>query len=266
MATISKSREVGTAECVAVLIDAWTLMTGRFEGHDFACREGVTTTFANRPLSFFNLSTLDRPLHGVEDFSHALATARVRAGECSQGSMLAICGDWAVEGWEDLAAEAGWLRSMQLVGMAADRLLPGRRLEPSLDYRRVDDPATGLDLGLVNALAYEMAPQDFECLRELSLWADGAFGIVGYDVGRPVSGAASFVFGDIIYVAMVASVPGLQGRGYAETAMRRAIEAAEEAAGARRIWLHATEAGAPLYRSMGFEEGAALTMLHLASA
>lgn len=266
MATISKSREVSTADSVRVLIDAWTLMTGRFEGHDFACQDGVTTTFANRPLSFFNLSTLDRPFHGVEDFSHALATARARAGDCSQVSLLAICGDWAAEGWEDLAAESGWLRSMQLVGMAADWLRPERRSEPRLDYQRVDDTATGFDLGLVNALAYEMAPQDFECLQEMSLWADGAVGIVGYDVGRPVTGAATFVFGDIIYVAMVASVPGLQGRGYAEAAMRRAIEAAEEATGAKRIWLHATEAGAPLYRSMGFEEGATLTMLHLASS
>jgi GNAT superfamily N-acetyltransferase len=265
MATISKSAEVSAANSVRVLIDAWAMMTGRFDGHDFACREGVTTTFANRPLSFFNLSTLDRALHAVEDLSPALATARARALRCGHPSMLAICGEWAPEGWEDLAAEAGWLRSMQLSGMATDRLRPERRPQPGLDYRQVDDPVTGFDLGLVNALAYGMAPQDFECLSEMSLWANGAFGIVGYDVGRPVTGAATFVFGDLIYVAMVASVPGLHGRGFAEAAMRRAIEAAEEATGAKQIWLHATEAGAPLYRSMGFADGAGVTMLHLAA-
>ena len=265
METISRSLEARTADSVRMLIDAWTLMTGRFEGHGFSCGNGVTTTFANRPLSFFNLSTLDRPLHEVDDFSRSLAVARAQAGKCAHPSMLAICGDQAPEGWEDLAADAGWLRSMQMVGMAADRLRPERRERPGLDYRLVDDPATGFDIGLVNALAYGMTPEDFGCLREMSLWADGAFGIVGYDVGRPVTAAASFLVGDVIYVAMVASVPGLHGRGYAEAAMRRAIEAAQDAVGHRRIWLHATEPGAPLYRSMGFGDGLGVTMLHLAA-
>ena len=266
MNVVSTAMDPQAADSVRVLIDTWTLLTGRFSGHGFAHDDGLTTTFANRPLAFLNLSTLDSPQRDPGTFRKSIATARAHAGGCAHPSMLAVCGDWAPEGWEDLAAETGWLRSMQLVGMAADRLHPARMAEPGLDYRLVDDAQTGFDLGLVNSLAYEIAPDSADCLREMTLWANGAFGIVGYDVGRPVTGATAFVMGDIIYVAMVASVPGLHRRGYAEAAMRRAIAAAQAVAGDKRIWLHATDVGAPLYRSMGFVDSASLTMLHLASA
>lgn len=250
---------------VASFIDAWTLMTSRYLGHRIAAEAGVATTFSNRPLPFLNISTLDRPLTEPGAFRDACREARARAEDCAHGSMLALSGDWAPDDWEDLAAEAGWLRSMALTAMAADRLRVPRRAEALLEFRPIEAAEAARDLGLVNALAYAMPVELFDCLGEMALWRDGGFGIVGYDDGRPVTGAAAFVVGASIYVAMVASAPGTHGRGYAEAAMRRVILDAEREVGSRRIWLHATEVGEPLYRSMGFEGGAALTLLHLAS-
>jgi hypothetical protein len=215
-------------------------------------------------LPFLNVSTLDRPLADPSAFRAALCEARARAEDCAHGSMLALCDDWAPAGWEDLAAEAGWLRSLALTTMAADRLRPPRRAEPTLEFRAVDAPALGRDLGLVNALAYAMPADLFDCVGEMGLWQGGGFGVVGYDDGRPVTCAAAFALGDMIYLAMVASDPATHGRGFAEAAMRRVILDAERVVGGRRLWLHATDIGLPLYRSMGFEPGAALTLLHLA--
>lgn len=265
MGTAIEEKGVTAADSVQMLIDSWALMTGRFEGHSFVNDHGVVSTFANRPLPFLNLSTLDRPSPVLADFRRSLALARARASDCCHPSLLALCGDWSPEGYEDVAAEAGWLRSMSLAGMATDCLRPARRPGPVLDFRLVDGPEAGLDLGLVNALAYGMPPKSFDCMREMPLWGTGAFGVVGYDEGRPVTGAATFAVGETIYVAMVASAPGLHGRGYGEAAMRRAIDHAEQAVGRKRIWLHATEVGFPLYRAMGFEGGPAMVMFHLAS-
>jgi ribosomal protein S18 acetylase RimI-like enzyme len=250
---------------VAAFIDAWTFMTSRYPGHRIATDAGVATTFSNQPLPFLNISTLDRPLAEPAAFRDACREARARAEDYGHGSMLALSGDWAPDDWEDLAAEAGWLRSMALTAMAADRLRPPRRAQAPLEFLRIEASETARDLGLVNALAYAMPVELFDCLDEMALWRDGGFGIVGYDDGRPVTGAAAFALGDRIYVAMVASAPGTHGRGYGEAAMRRVISDAERAVGARRIWLHATAMGEPLYRSMGFEGGATLALLHLAS-
>jgi hypothetical protein len=266
MLDISPPRVLPTdGDSVDTFILAWTLMTSRIPGHRIETEGGVATTFANTPLPFLNISTLDRPLAEPDAFRGALREARARAEDCGHGSMLALSGDWSPSDWEDLAAETGWLRSMALTAMEADRLRPPRRSEAALDFRRIDSPAEARDLGLVNALAYEMPAEAFDCLGEMALWRDGGFGIVGYDDGRPVTAAAAFAVGGIIYVAMVASAPGTHGRGYAEAAMRRVILEAERSAGPAPIRLHATEIGEPLYRSMGFEGGAALALLHLAS-
>jgi ribosomal protein S18 acetylase RimI-like enzyme len=64
----------------------------------------------------------------------------------------------------------------------------------------------------------------------------------------------------MIYIAMVATLPDLHGRGYAEAAMRRAIAEAQAAGGSRRIWLHATATGRPVYNAMGFADGAELAI------
>ena len=263
MDTATLPRLITPVDSVQMLVDAWALMTGRYRGCCLIRDDGVTTVFANRALSFFNLSILDLPLTGTDDFHDALAVARSRASASAHPSFLALCGEWAPDGWEDVAADAGWLRSLSMWGMATDRLLPTRRPEPALEFRLVCEQVTALDVGLVNAFAYDMPPQAFDCLGEMELWEGGAFGIVGYDEDRPVTSASAFVLPNAIYVAMVASAPGLHGRGYGEAAMRRAIAEAEQAAGRRRIWLHATEAGFPLYRSMGFQCGPALVLFHL---
>lgn len=264
---ISTRHAAPTADdAVGSFVDAWALMTSRFPGHRIVAERGVATTFANVPLPFLNISTLDRPLMEPAAFRDAICEARARAEDCEHSSMLALSGDWAPRDWQDLAAENAWLQSMALIAMAADRLLPPRRVEASLDFRPIETPATARDLGLVNALAYEMPTEAFDCLVEMALWRDGGFGIVGYDDGRPVTCAAAFTVGDMIYVAMVASAPGTQGRGYAEAAMRHVIARAEGTVGARRIRLHATEMGQPLYRSMGFGGERSLALLHLASA
>jgi predicted GNAT family acetyltransferase len=54
------------------------------------------------------------------------------------------------------------------------------------------------------------------------------------------------------YVALVATHPEHQRRGYADAAMRRALEVAAAAKGKCPTFLHATEAGRPVYTRMGY--------------
>jgi predicted acetyltransferase len=54
------------------------------------------------------------------------------------------------------------------------------------------------------------------------------------------------------YVALVATDPAHQRRGYADATMRRALEVAAEQHGGAPSFLHATEAGRPVYERMGY--------------
>ena len=251
---------------VGVLIDAWKLLVGRLPTSAIEHADGVATTFGNVPLSFLNLSILDRPVADAAHLKAALGIAIERARACRHASLVAFCSGWAPADWADVVAQAGLKLSLNMTGMAADRLLPARRAAPALELRLVTDVATATDLAEVNAHAYAMAIEQVECISNLHIWKQNSFGVVGYVDGRPVTSASTFVLGDRIYVAFVATVPDSHGRGYAEAAFRKAVEHAQNAVGNRRLWLHASDMGRPLYRSMGFESGAAVPLFEFSEA
>ena len=251
------------ADNVRSMRESFSLMVGRMPGSSRNEGGGVSTCFAHAPLSFFNLSVLNRAMMDAAEFTAALELARTRAETCVHPSLIAYCPSWAPADADALIAAAGLSESMKVTGMAADTLAPARRAAPPLDYRLAGDPAVARDLGFINAMAYGVDAQSCACIAAPALWAGDSFGVVGYAGGRAVSATAAFVVHETIYIACVATLPEAYGQGYAEAVMRHAIALAQAAAGPRRIWLHATEMGAPLYRSMGFETGAALPLLQV---
>lgn len=266
------NQQVATDEVVQSLIEAWSLMTGRFAGSSAQRGTGVTATMAHTVCPFFNMIIQDQPLGDPEAFGAAIEAARRHATDCAYGSMVTTCGEWSPPGAQAFAEAKGLVAGMTITGMAADALLPPRRTEPALTFRFVEDAATGNDLGKVNALAYGMEPALFAPMADTALWQGESFGVVGYDCETAVTAAAAFATPGMIYIAMVASLPGTHGRGYAEAAMRRAIAAVEAGsetrknpgAGPKRLWLHASEMARPLYASMGFGTGAVLQTWHFA--
>jgi GNAT superfamily N-acetyltransferase len=249
---------------VGALIEAWASLVRRLAGHTVERLDGVATTFGHVPLSFLNLSTLDRPMADATDFRRALGVARERAKACEHPSMVAVCPNWAPPRWRSLMAEEGLEPVMNMTGMAAGALAPPRRGPPPMDCRLVSDLATATDIAVINAHAYGMPVELVDCICNLDLWTEGSFGVVGYVAGEAVTCTAAYLIGDMIYIALVATLPSAHGKGYAEAVMRRAIQYAQDAAGPKRIWLHASDMGRPLYASMGFETGAELPLFEFA--
>lgn len=244
-------------ENVGLLIEAWKLMVGRMPGGVNTQTEGVATMCANVALPFFNLSTLERSVGDVEDLRGLMEVAKARAAACDHASLLVLTEDWVPADWETVAGEFGLGMMMNLTGMAAEELLPPRRSTPEIELRRVTDEKTAGDLAIVNALAYGMPPEMFECICNMHIWHEDSHGYVGYVDGKAVTAAAALPVSGTIYMALVATLPESRGKGYAEAAMRAAIGSA----GGGRITLHASDAGQPVYRAMGFEPGGRMMIL-----
>lgn len=253
-------------ETVEVLIEAWKLMVGRLPGAAIEHAKGVATMFAHVPLPFLNLSMPDCPLDHAEELRGALTVVTERAKTCEHASLLALCEAWAPAEWEQVALEAGFAMALNMTGMAADHLLPPRRALPELVFRRVSDETTARDLAMINAQAYGIPPDPFECLCNLHLWHEDSFGYVGYAGGKPVTSAAAFPVRGTMYIALVATVPEAHGNGYAQAVMRHTIEQAGRAMGPARMTLHASDMGRPVYRAMGFQPGARVMLLAPADA
>jgi ribosomal protein S18 acetylase RimI-like enzyme len=119
----------------------------------------------------------------------------------------------------------------------------------------------GRDLAELNAQAYHMPAEAFECIANMRLWHADSYAYVGYREGKPVSCAAALPVSGTVYIALVATLPEAQGNGYAETVMRQAVIQGQQAMGTKRTTLHASEMGFPVYRAMGYRTGPRLVLL-----
>src|SRR5688572_10050523 len=98
-----------------------------------------------------------------------------------------------------------------------------------------------------------------EILGKQSFWS-GHFPAVGLADGAAVSAAAVLMVDGYHYVALVATDPARQRRGYGELVMRHALELSARVHGHAATTLHATEAGRPIYERMGYVPIAANTV------
>jgi len=251
---------LATKDVVSSFVGAWDYMTGQYPGHLHARTPGLAVSLSQTSCSFFNMLVVDRPIDSAAELHGVFAEARRQDAQCPHDSMVVVCPEWLPDGAEAVLADHRMVHFMNMWGMCADQLLPPRRSPPALDFRLAADEATGLDVGVVNAAAYGMPPEFLALTGAIPNWSGQAYGIVGYDGNTAITSTLSFVTGEMIYIAMVATLPDLHGRGYAEAAMRRAIAEAQAAGGSRRIWLHATAAGRPVYNAMGFADGAELAI------
>jgi GNAT superfamily N-acetyltransferase len=148
--------------------------------------------------------------------------------------------------------KSGLAPALSLTGMVADRL---KQASVPAGLSLVV-PQDELGLGAffdLNGAAYG---EDLSACKPVharpSFWA-GHVGVVGSAEGRPVTCAAVLMAGGHRYVAMVATDPPMQRRGYAAAAMLYALDLAARAYGDRPSFLHATAAGRPIYARMGYD-------------
>jgi GNAT superfamily N-acetyltransferase len=248
------------SDTVQLFIEAWKAMVGRLPSPRIEEADGVATCFGNVPLVFLNLSIVDRPAASADDLRALLKTSAGRAGACEHPSGVVLCEDWLPAGWEQVTAEAGLAEMMGMTGMEGGKLLPPRRPQANVEIRRAIDDAGARDLAQLNAVAYHVPGELFECISGINFWHDDSLAYVGYVDGKPVSTASVLPVAGTVYVALVATLPEEQGKGYAETVMRHAVTQGQQAMGVMRTTLHATDMGQPVYRAMGYTPGPRLIL------
>jgi hypothetical protein len=248
-------------DCVWLFADAWKLMVTRLPSSSIKEEDGVVSCFGNVPLILLNVSIVDRPAETHDELREILNTASRHAATCPYPSCVLVREDWLPAGWAALAEEARLTPIVPMTSMEANELLPPRRPPANLDVRLVTNDAMGQDLARLNALAYQMPVEAFDCIANMRLWHADSYAYVGYVNGSAVSCAAALPVSGTVYIALVATLPGEQGKGYAETVMRHAVIQGQQAMKTTRTTLHASDMGLPLYRAMGYRPGPRMVML-----
>ena len=248
-------------DTIRLFVEAWKLIVGRLPAHIIEEADGVVSCFGNVPPIFLNISIVGRPAGTHDELRGLLNTAASHAATCHYPSAVLLREEWLPAGWAEVVNEAGLAKILSMTGMETDALIPPRRPPANLDIRRVVDDAMGRDLAELNALAYGMPANEFDCIANMLLWHADSYAYVGYLGGKPVSCAAALPVGGTVYIALVATSPEAQGKGYAETVMRQAVIQGQQAMGTTRTTLHASDMGLPVYRAMGYRPGPTLVLV-----
>jgi GNAT superfamily N-acetyltransferase len=152
----------------------------------------------------------------------------------------------------ELLDPLGLVPVMNLTGMLAGDVNPPAQLPDGLALTSPNDDDACAQFVHLNQAAYGM---DMQCLLPYvgaaSFWHQAA-GVVGNLGELPVSCSAVLPVDGYHYVALVATHPDHRRRGYADAAMRQSLALATDRFGRRPTFLHATDAGRPVYELMGY--------------
>jgi GNAT superfamily N-acetyltransferase len=142
---------------------------------------------------------------------------------------------------------------LAMTGMIAQAVSPATRIPDGLQLDEPRDAEGCTALIDVNSAAYGMDLGASKPAYGVPAFWSGHVPVLGRVAGGAATSAVVLMAGGYRYVALVATNPAHQKRGFAEAAMRRALTIAEERYGRRPTFLHATDAGRPIYARMGYE-------------
>lgn len=147
----------------------------------------------------------------------------------------------------------GLAPAVPLTGMFAPQVAPITQIPDTLKIGVAEDDAGCTAILDINAAAYEMDLDSSKGVIGKRAYWQNHIAVVGRVDEVPVSSTCILLVDGYHYVALVATHPDHQQRGYANAIMRRTLELAGQVYGPGATLLHATEAGRPVYEKMGYQ-------------
>ncbi|RKG77019.1 GNAT family N-acetyltransferase [Corallococcus terminator] len=238
---------------------AWRLFALGLPGGEVVERADVFITAGHVAWSLMNMAFLPKPAETQADLERAVDSAARYYAQGPHGWAFTLTPDWLSPALRPQAdavlASRGLKPGMFMTGMVADRLLAPVRPPPTLDLRPVRDEWGHNAMADVNAACYDM-PQASgrEALAAPGIYGPECRAFVGCHDGVAGTTTAALRVDGVIYIALVATLAQHRRQGTAEAVLRHAHTEAKKAWGLERTVLHATPAGAPIYRRMGYRD------------
>jgi GNAT superfamily N-acetyltransferase len=240
---------------ISQFLDAWRIFGRACPGTKLLNAGSAEYIFTGLPIAFFNVAVVTAQQVSAPALDAAARGAMQWASD-NGAPWLFIVTHEALASGVDAAATlepSGLVPLLPLTGMLARQIPHDARVPAGLQLDVPDDDAGCCDIIDVNSAAYGMdLAASKPTLGRGSFWADHV-AVLGRAGGAPATSAGVVLAGGHRYVLLVATQPTHQKKGFAEAAMRLALHVAAEKFGDRPTFLHATDAGRPIYARMGYE-------------
>ena len=243
-------------------INAWRVMCASAPGYAEEAAAGVHCVFSGIPIPFFNVALVTETGVSADTLSAAGERACAWASKRAAPWLFVVTQEALVAGTDAAAAldACGMVPLMLLTGMIAQHVAPPSNVRSELQLMRPEDDERCSALVDVNGLAYGMDLEAAKVILGKQAFWSGHYPALGIADGTPACAAAVMMVDRYRYVALVATDPARQRRGFGELVMRHALALAALAHGDGPTTLHATEAGRPIYERMGYVPIAAHTV------
>jgi GNAT superfamily N-acetyltransferase len=259
MKAVLQESKQEVVESVEQFISAWKVFVGEYPNADLVDRPGLSIRWNASSFPFWHAVFLSEPIADAETLAHRIHEASDYMRMKSESGLLWVCEDYlggpAQESLQSIITKENFEPALAATGMAGEIVPMTSRPHPALRVERVVDGDQLIAYADINSEAYGF-PIEWgrSGLSKSHLWRTAFYSYLGYEGNRPVSAASAVVNDGILFLALVATRPDAQHKGYAEVVVRHALQAAHEATGLTRTVLHASDAGLPVYRRVGYHE------------
>jgi hypothetical protein len=232
---------------------AWRLMCAAGPRSVAATTDGVQYMFSGLPIAFFNLALLPGSALSANELRTRGHEACAWAKAQSVPWLLLVTNEGLGAGVDARAALAPWglVPLMSVTGMRATAVALAADVR-GLQLTVPQDDADCAAIIDINALAYGVDLDASKASVGSHAFWKHQFPVVGVANGTPVTCAAVLMVEGHRYVALVATDPSHQHRGFAAAATRQALDNAANTCGALPTILHASDTGLPIYERMGY--------------
>ncbi len=246
------------AESNKILLDAWDVFAVGSE--TAASKRGslIEIAWCGLPSLFFNLTLNTSRPQNLQEFSDAVSETVAWATPRGLPWMMGLCQETLGPMLDDagkLLEDAGFFHLMKMTGMEADEIQPWTRERPAADWRTEADPDIAVPIIQVNEAAYhvDIAPPGSLPMHQPGWWtAPDRMVTLAADGDQGLSSAAVLNLNGLRYAALVATHPEAQRKGYATATLSDVLDRSLAAGLSSRSYLHATEAGRPVYERLGY--------------
>ncbi|MER5204085.1 GNAT family N-acetyltransferase [Streptomyces sp. NPDC002825] len=260
-----------STESMEQLAVAWRAMVlDRDPEADVRDLPGIAVRWADCRFAFWNCLTLTEVGADAELLERRLHEAAEIMRSKERPGFLWLFEDLLDEGARDVleaaAERAGLQHAFPGTGMAGDLLPVPEPSHPDLTFVRVTTDEQLRAYADLNSLAYGFPLEDGrDGLEGSKLWKEGVHAYLGMRGDVPVTCAGTVAADGRLFVALVATHPEWERRGYGEAVTRKALYEGGRATGLTRATLHATVAGAPVYPRIGFKPNSPMRFFGLKS-
>ncbi len=251
------------------LVSMWGGIVADRGDTDLRERPGLTVRWADNRFPFWNTLVFSERCASRACAAEILAEASTYMRSKTQPGLVWVCEEFLAASARptlpDIAAKTGLAYSLTCHGMEGEFPALPEPSHPTLSFVRATTEELMLAYGAINAASYGWEPEIGHAgLKQAPLWKERMQAWLGVENGVPVSAAAAIANQDSLFVALVATMPAAQRKGYGEATTRKALYEGARETGLKRAVLHATDAGMPVYRRIGFEKVATFQLYGLA--